>query len=220
MCGRIVQARSVADYFAALGWAAPSAIELEKPGFNIPPGTRPAVLQLTENGDHRMEPIWWGYKRKDSDPKAYSNARLDTILKGGYFWKALLKNRVIVPSDGWYEWTGEKGHKEPWFIHATDGKALLMAGISAWRPGDERDVTHGMAIVTDDAAGGMVDIHDRRPICLTPEDAREWLDPATPVERALEILGHARPETAFVWHRVDPKMNSSRYQSPDSIEPI
>lgn len=79
---------------------------------------------------------------------------------------------------------------------------------------------HGMAVVTDDTAGGMVDIHDRRPICLTQEDAQEWINPATPVERALEILGAARPETAFVWYRVDPKVNSSRYQGPDSIEPL
>jgi len=28
-------------------------------------------------------------------------------------WKS---GRAIVPADGWYEWTGEAGKKQPWHI--------------------------------------------------------------------------------------------------------
>jgi len=35
-------------------------------------------------------------------------------------------------------------------------------------------------IISADSAGGMVDIHDRRPVVLAPELALEWLDLATP----------------------------------------
>jgi putative SOS response-associated peptidase YedK len=42
-------------------------------------------------------------------------------------------------------------------------------------------------IITADSAGGMVDIHDRRPVTLSPELAREWLDPATPKERSEQM---------------------------------
>jgi len=35
-------------------------------------------------------------------------------------------------------------------------------------------------IITDNNCDSMVDNHDRRPVVLTPELAREWLAPATP----------------------------------------
>ncbi|MBY6309906.1 hypothetical protein E5C30_05800 [Alcaligenes faecalis] len=49
------------------------------------------------------------------------NARLDTILKKSPMWRGLLGKRVLVPADGWFEWTGEVGDKQPWFIHSKDG---------------------------------------------------------------------------------------------------
>ena len=74
--------------------------------------------------------------------------------------------------------------------------------------------------MTDDAAGGMVDIHDRRPVCLSVDDARAWADPALAVEDALEILSTPRPESAFHWWPVTRKMGNSRYQSADTDEPV
>ena len=97
---------------------------------------------------------------------------------------------------------------------------LLFAGLSAWRRGAELDEPHGFAIVTNDALGGMVDVHDRRPVALPPELAREWVDPATPVARAMEILRAGPPETAFSWHPVRQEVGSSKYQLPDAIDPI
>src|SRR5690606_31796491 len=144
----------------------------------------------------------------------------DTVLKGSPFWNPLLTRRIIVPADGWYEWTGEKGAKQPWFIHAKDGQPILMAGIAAWNPDAEMDAAHGFAVITDDAAGGMVDIHDRRPIALTPEDARVWVDPETSLADALELLSTARPESAFQWWQVTPAMGNSRYQLPGASDPI
>jgi putative SOS response-associated peptidase YedK len=59
-------------------------------------------------------------------------------------------------------------------------------------------------IITADSAGGMVDIHDRRPVALSPELAREWLDPATPKERAEElVLNEGEPTDVFEWFKVD-----------------
>src|SRR5690606_17956325 len=131
-----------------------------------------------------------------------------------------LPRRIIVPADGWYEWTGEKGDKQPWFISAKDAQPILMAGITAWQPGKEVLAETGFAIVTDDAAGGMVDIHGRRPVCLTPDDALAWVDPNVPVEEALQILSTARPESAFRWWQVTRKMGNSRYEMPDASEPL
>lgn len=221
MCGRIKQAVGLADYLVTLHWNPRTILDVpDGPNYNVPPGTRPLVLHRLGDGAEHADRLFWGYKPPWYKHGPVSNARLDTVLKGSGFWKPLLANRIIVPADGWYEWTGEKGDKQPWFINPRDTQPILMAGITAWLPGREVSAETGFAIITDDVAGGMVDIHDRRPICLSPEDATTWLDPATPVDKALELLTTSRPESAFRWWEVTRKMGNSRYELPDASEPI
>ena len=81
----------------------------------------------------------------------------------------------------------------------------------------ENDLVHSTA----DSAGGMVDIHDRRPVVLTPELAREWLDPATPKERAEQMVLHqGEPAEAFEWFKVDTAVGNVRNKGLELIRPI
>jgi putative SOS response-associated peptidase YedK len=67
----------------------------------------------------------------------------------------------------------------------------------------------------------MVDIHDRRPVMLSPELAREWLDPATQKERAEQIaLLQDEPTEAFEWFKIDRAIGNVRNQGADLIRPI
>lgn len=73
-------------------------------------------------------------------------------------------------------------------------------------------------IITADSAGGMVDIHDRRPVVLTPHLAREWLDPATPTTRAEQMVLHqGEPSEVFEWFRVDAAVGNVRNKGPGLI---
>ena len=75
-------------------------------------------------------------------------------------------------------------------------------------------------IITADSEGGMVDIHDRRPVTLNPELAREWIDPYTPKERAEQLLQQREPCDAFEWFKVDVAVGNVRNQGSELIEPI
>jgi putative SOS response-associated peptidase YedK len=76
-------------------------------------------------------------------------------------------------------------------------------------------------IITADSAGGMVDIHDRRPVTLSPDLAQEWLNPATPKERAEQmVLLQGEPTEAFEWFKVDRAIGNVRNQGLDLIKPI
>src|SRR5690606_37836884 len=153
------------DYEESLRWNPRTPLDLsEGLRFNIPPGTRQLVFHRLGDGSESADRHFWGSKPVWYKRGPASNARLDTVLKGSSFWKPLLGRRVIVPADGWYEWTGQKGDKQPWFINARDEQTIFMAGIAAWQPGREVSAETGFAVVTDDAAGGMVDLHDRRPV--------------------------------------------------------
>lgn len=94
-----------------------------------------------------------------------------------------------------------------------------MIAITPRQSGKDDNVGHGFAIITDASAVGMVDIHDRRPVVLTPEAAREWTSPDTSVESALELLSTSRPETAFKWYPVMRQMGNVEYQAPNTDHP-
>lgn len=76
-------------------------------------------------------------------------------------------------------------------------------------------------IITADSQGGMIDIHDRRPVVFSPALAQEWLDPATPKERAeAMILQQGEPSEVFEWFKVDRAVGNVRNDYPSLVEPI
>jgi putative SOS response-associated peptidase YedK len=67
----------------------------------------------------------------------------------------------------------------------------------------------------------MVAIHDWQPVTISPELAREWLNPATPKERTEQImLLHWEPTEAFEWLKVDLPVGNIRNQPNSVINPI
>lgn len=148
------------------------------------------------------------------------NARLDKL--NNRYWSRLLKNgRAVVPAEGWYEWTGEKGKKQPWHIHRKDRAPLFMLAIANFGSFTENRAEAGFVIVTDDAAEGMLDIHDRRPVVLEAADAALWLDPGLAPDAAIELARHAAlPPDAFEWFKVTPEVNRAGANSPQMALPL
>jgi len=222
MCGRIVQKSGPMDYVERI-FPNPRAIFADPigPRYNVAPHTRPLTIHRLDGGNLNVARLPWGYQRTDF-PHFMINAKLETIRRNGWPWRGMMTmGRILVPADGWYEWIkNPDGTKQPHYIYAADGTPLLLAGISAWQPGADLDDAHGFAIVTNDVQGGMIDVHDRRPIALPPELAAEWLDPGTDVVRAREILAGGLPESAFAWHAVKREVGNPRYQEADAIDPI
>ena len=67
----------------------------------------------------------------------------------------------------------------------------------------------------------MVDIRYRRLVVLKPDLAREWLDPATPKERAEQMVLHrGEPAEIFGWFKVDTAVSNVRNKGPELVQPI
>jgi putative SOS response-associated peptidase YedK len=111
--------------------------------------------------------------------------------------------------------------KQPYLILRRDRAPILCAAIGQYPSvGGEASEHDGFVIITADSAGGMIDIHDRRPVALSPELAREWLDPATPGERAEELVQHeGEPTDVFEWFKVDRAIGNVRNQGAALIVP-
>ncbi|MFU2758765.1 SOS response-associated peptidase [Pseudomonas aeruginosa] len=223
MCGRLSQYTGLHEFVDALSVPAMlvNLVGEQPQRYNVAPST--AVTTLRLEGDALVaQPIRWGWRPFwAKDRAAPINARAEKVAHGRFF-SAAWKHRALTPISGWFEWVdGGEARKQPFHIQHRDGSPILCAAIGQF-PGldDEPADHHGFVIITADAEGGLVDIHDRRPVVLPPELAREWIDPATPPERAEEIvLMQGEPSEAFTWYAVDPAVGNVRNQGAHLIEP-
>ncbi|MBK4772562.1 MAG: SOS response-associated peptidase [Pantoea sp. Morm] len=221
MCGRFAQYSSRDEYFDALGLK-PDEITFDPEPigrFNVAPGTR--VLLLNEQDDVlRLDPVFWGYGPEWWDKQPLINARGETAASGRMFKPLWNHGRAIVPADAWFEWKKEGDKKQPFCIYHKDNQPLFFAAIGRQPYGQDHG-KEGFVIVTSASSRGMVDIHDRRPLVLSPDAIREWLSPETTPSRAEEIAHDAAlPEKAFTWHPVSRKVGNIHHQGRELIEPV
>ncbi|HAB4644729.1 TPA_asm: SOS response-associated peptidase, partial [Salmonella enterica subsp. enterica] len=120
----------------------------------------------------------------------------------------------------WFEWKKEGDKKQPYFIHRKDRKPIFMAAIGS-TPFERGDDAEGFLIVTSAADKGLVDIHDRRPLVLSPEAAREWMRQGISGKEVKEIItAGAVPTDKFTWHAVTRAIGNVKNQGAELIKPI
>lgn len=224
MCGRFDQSQSVEKYLHAIDWPAPIGHSDATPRFNVAPGMYRPLLHLDpETGQQLIDDLHWGYQASWAVGKipVTINTRLEKIT--GKYWSHLLKTgRAIVPADGWYEWTGDTGSKQPWHIHRAEKKPLFMAALAHFGAAtNDNPATAGFTIVTKDALGGLLDVHDRRPVVFSAEDAVLWMDPALSGLAAEQLArSQALEADVFAWHAVSKLVGNVRNDGPELVQPL
>ena len=183
------------------------------------PGTK--VLLLSERNERlHLDPVHWGYAPGWWDKPALINARAETAATSRMFKPLWQHGRAICFADGWFEWKREGDKKQPYFIHRKDGKPLFMAAIGSV-PFERGDEAEGFLIVTSAADRGLVDIHDRRPLVLEPEAAREWMCQDVGGKEAEEIIADgAVSADHFAWHPVSRAVGNVKNQGPELIQAL
>lgn len=228
MCGRFVQYEGMAVFMEELGPQLPlfSGFDAEPVNrYNIAPTTRVQILHTSEAGLY-ITPIKWGWSpfwAKGKRP-APINARVETVTTGKFF-KALWPNgRALVPSEGWFEWVKDPNDpkkKQPYFIRLKTQKPMFFGALAQAQPGLEDQEGDGFVIITAASDEGMLDIHDRKPLVLTPDLAREWLNSELDQGRAEKIAtDHCRPVEDFEWFPVNKAVGNIKNQGPDLIAPL
>ncbi|MEB0039828.1 MULTISPECIES: SOS response-associated peptidase family protein [unclassified Pseudomonas] len=223
MCGRLTQYRGIHDFVAALSMPNPminTTGDLPFERYNVAPATQVALLHM-DGETLRADRVRWGWRPFwAKDRAAPINARVEKVAHGPFF-RNVWPHRAITPIDSWFEWVDEGGpKKQPYLIQRRDGAPIFCASIGQF-PAEEARDDDGFVIITADSEGGMVDVHDRRPVVMSPELAREWLDPATPKERAEQMaLLKGEPTETFEWFRVSAAIGNVRSQGVELIENI
>ena len=219
MCGRLVNTMPV-DAMARLFDAAPSNDMPSEARFNVCP-TNELAVAVSDGDQRRLRAMRWGFlpqwNKSPTGGPLLINARAETIAEKPAFRAAVRQRRCLVPADGFYEWTkGPDGTRLPWYIHPTQGRPMVMAGIwQDWTDGDLALTT--VAIVTCAAANGLEALHHRMPVILDPADWPMWLGEQG---KGAALLMRPAPEGSLRWHRVSPQVNSNRAAGADLIVPL
>jgi putative SOS response-associated peptidase YedK len=221
MCGRFDQSQTARYYASVFGWADAVYDSQAEPRYNVAPGTYRPVMHI-QDGERRIDDVFWSYRAGWADGKVpiCVNARLEKLTNR--YWGRLLKNgRAVVAAEGWYEWTGEKGRKQPWHIHRKDKEPIFMLALANFGIFTEHRAEAGFVIVTDDSAAGMLDIHDRRPVVLSAADAALWLDPALSPMQAVELARATSLKSEdFDWFQVSNEVNRADNDGAQLVVPM
>jgi putative SOS response-associated peptidase YedK len=115
----------------------------------------------------------------------------------------------------------QRSEEETYFIRLKEEGPMFFAALAEVHQGLEPEPQDGFVIITADSDQGMVNIHARRPVVLSPEHAREWVDPETTPERAAEIAKECcRPTEEFTGFEVTKDVGNVRNQGSQLIEPL
>ena len=97
---------------------------------------------------------------------------------------------------------------------------MFFGALAQVHPGLDPHDGDGFVIITAASDQGMVDIHDRKPLVLTPEHAREWIDPYLTPARAEEIAKECcQPVEDFEWYAVGKAVGNVKNQGADLLLP-
>lgn len=119
--------------------------------------------------------------------------------------------RCLVPLDGFFEFSGEKGAKQPWYIKPRDDGMMAFAGLwESWagptdKSSDDDTRTYPLlsfTVATTEPNAVVAPIHNRMPVLLTdPDQFAAWLDPKAEAPALLALLTPA-PDNLLEAHRV------------------
>lgn len=171
MCGRFTLRKFDRRKIAALDYC---DLEHLVPRYNIAPSQD--VLTVVQHASRREAKfLQWGLIPSWSkEPKAFINARVETINEKPSFRESFERRRCLIPADGFYEWERNGKISQPYYFQMTNGEPFAFAGIwDRWQYHD-RSIT-SCAIITTTANELLAKIHTRMPVILPAESYDVWL---------------------------------------------
>ena len=124
----------------------------------------------------RLSPLTWGFPGR-SGKGLVINARAEGIAQKPMFSDSIRARRCVLPAAGFYEWDRSK---EKVRFRLAERPVIYLAGIFRPYGAEER-----FAIITREANGSMLPVHDRMPLMIAPEDVRDWIRDPGQTERLL-----------------------------------
>ena len=221
MCGRFTQKLSRRRIHSLYRLKGPTPPVHLQPRYNGAPGQDFAACRLDETGNRAIAQLRWGlvpsWSRDASIGTRLINARAETVHAKPSFGDAFRSRRCLVPADGWFEWQPVGRGRQPCFLTPADGSPLSFAAL--WeRWGSGEDSLESFAIITTTASSALADVHPRQPAIIDPDRFDDWLDPASPEPRLLDLV-RTPFDGPYERRAVSTRVNDVRNDDPSVLAP-
>ncbi|PCD78140.1 SOS response-associated peptidase [Pseudothioclava arenosa] len=146
-------------------------------------------------------PSWHKGELRDWKASTF-NARIKEAKDKPTFRQVWRHGRCLIPSGGYFEWTGAPGAKQPHFVSsAGNEETLWFAGLaSRWR---------GLltcTMMTRAATPEMAWLHPRMPVILNAEERDAWLAGTDDAELGAHVQLHQHEVARFGLHDDGPQL--------------
>jgi len=181
--------------------------------YNVTPAKQIPAIRLKDD-NRELCNFYWGlipHWAKDSKFKPI-NAKAETVAEKPYFRSAYKHRRCLIPASGFYEWQGQRGHKQPYYFKLKNTDLFAFAGLWEYWEGPEGTID-SCTIITTDANSVMKPVHDRMPVILDPDAYDEWLH-----EGDKDLLIPYSGD--MICHAVSKKINNPDNNGKDLIQPV
>ena len=192
--------------------------------YNVAPTQQILAIARME-GSNVLNAYHWGlvpfWARDTSIGYKMINARAETVASKPSYREAFRKRRCLIPADGFYEWKGRKGEKQPVYITLPDRSPFAFAGLwETWLDRQNQNAVYrSCTIITRAAAGAVRDLHHRMPVILNPDAYGSWLDPQNSNIEMLNNILQAEAVIDLVYHPVTRQVNAAGHNDPSNIDP-
>lgn len=131
--------------------------------------SEPALILRADHDSTVAEVLKWGYTAARKNTLIF-NARTETVQERPMFRYDFETRRCLVPANKFYEWKDIGAKKKEKYEFSAPGEVLYLAGIYHKDPAGDH-----FAILTREAEGCMIGVHNRMPLILRREDMEAWL---------------------------------------------
>jgi putative SOS response-associated peptidase YedK len=223
MCGRFVGFRRLEELLAHFPIDRTMCEVTEN--FNVAPSQE--VLAIFRQEDENiLDKFHWGlvpFWAKDMRiGTRLINARAETVADKPSFRQAFKYRRCLILADGFYEWQGTKGNKQPVFITRPEGEPFAFAGLwEQWRDAATPNAAYrSCTIITTAASASLKAVHHRMPAVPKPQVFDAWLDSTNQDIRYLQALLANDIHRRFIYRQVSKQVNAVGRNEPSNIVPL
>lgn len=224
MCGRFAQHSPIEIFQLAFNI---DIIESDAtPNYNIAPTQQILCILNQDNQNHLVKFHWGLVPFWSKDIKIGSrmiNARAETVADKPAFHNAFKKRRCLILADGYYEWKGKKGQKQPYYITIPSGKPFAFAGLwETWlsKEIDDESAYRSCTIITTEASESLKDLHHRMPVILLKDYHEKWLNPEIQNQKELKNVLENGIIDDLQYYPVSKHVNSPKNNDPECIREI
>lgn len=187
-----------------------------RPRYNVAPADRHWILSH-EDGGRQLGGATWGFFRDDGG--LVVNARSERVGHSPLYRVPFLRSRCLVVADGFYEWNGPRGDRQPWWFRPAEGRLLLLAGlyVDVIDP-ETRRPARRFTVLTTRANPDVSEIHGRMPSIVPVAKAGEWLTSSD--EDTLQQLLLPLPAGSLSVQPVSRHVNRAENDDPRCIEAV